>query len=139
MKIVRHLGEARRAVLFDEREKCRKAGEQRVCSASVWFAGERAGRASCFFSLKTAGGRPALLRSSRMVEIFLKPRSLDVETEDLRSEGVLLGQVFRAFDAPLPWGEGHRVIMGLRLAASNPFTTGERSHGGEERGKKRNS
>ena len=55
---------------------------------------------------------------------------MDVEAEDLGGKGMLLGEVLGAPDALLPDCGGHRVIMGLSLAAGkcNRFTTESQRH-----------
>lgn len=117
-KISRDLGEGLWGFLFEEREEIREAGEERVCSASVLLAGEWAGRP--LDSRRDAGA--TLLAGATafeaLVKTFLKARGVDVEAENLCREGMLGCEVFRAPDAPLPGSDGHRAIMGLRLAAS---------------------
>ena len=115
---MRHLGEARRTMLFDQREKCREAGYERLCSASILLAGELAGR-----QLDSRPNADATSCSADAVEplvqLFLEVGDVDVEAEDLRGKGMLCREVLGAPDALLPGSHGHRAIMGLRLGACN--------------------
>ena len=47
-----------------------------------------------------------------LVKTFLEASYMDVETQDLRREGMLGGEVFRAPDALLPGSIGHRSDYG---------------------------
>ncbi len=46
-----------------------------------------------------------------LIETFLKAGGVNVEAQDLGRKGLLSGEVFRAADALLPGGWGHRAIM----------------------------
>ncbi len=63
-----------------------------------------------------------------MREDFLKACEVDVETENLRGEGMLGGEVFGTPDALLPGSGGHRAIMGLGPAAGKFKDPSPRSH-----------
>ena len=110
---MRHLGEARRTMLFDQREKCREARDERLCSASILLAGELAGRQ---LDRRRDAGATAF---KALVEALLEAGDVDIEAENLLGERMLGGEVLGAPDALLPGSHGHRAIMGPRLGACN--------------------
>ena len=59
-----------------------------------------------------------------LIKTLLEASYMDVETQDLRSEGMLGGEVLRAPDALLPGSIGHRAIIGLRHKNMQPSGLG---------------
>lgn len=113
-KIARCLSQAPRRLLFDQREKCRKAGQElrqfrraRVCSASILLARKWASRrlysltlSSDLFSnlcwddsWRNAGAARWFLSGGgafdSLVEFLLKSCHLNIERQDLACEGML--------------------------------------------------